>query len=188
MYDSKVVEKTIINGINVNEKISTTEDIKNQPELAKMQFRASNKWVNGAKNQTSIRSVFGAGEEQNRKQTFVLEKDEPEFLMGEDTAANPVEHLLAALAGCLTTLVFFASAEGVRLNEVTSKLEADDSLLGFLDLDENERMGCDEIRVTFDIKSDAPREKIQELVELAQARSGVFDMLVNKTPVAVRLA
>jgi uncharacterized OsmC-like protein len=48
-------------------------------------------------------------------------------------------------------------------------------------------MGCDKIRVTFDIKSDAPREKIQALVELAQARSAVFDMITNKTPVSVML-
>ena len=96
---------------------------------------------------------------------------------------------LAALAGCLTTtLVYFAAAEGVQLDEITSKLEGDGSLLGFLGIDENTRMGCEDIRVTFDIKSNAPREKIQELIELAQNRSGVFDMLTNKTPVSVQLA
>jgi uncharacterized OsmC-like protein len=118
-----------------------------------------------------------------------MQKDEPAFLLGTDQAANPVEYLLAALAGCLTTtLVFFAAAEGVRLDEVTSRFEADGSLLGFLGLDESARMGFEEIRGTFDIKSAAPREKIEELLALAQSRSGVFDMLTNRTPVAVRLA
>ncbi len=144
--------------------------------------------ITGSHNRTSINGVYGAGQEHVRQKTFVLEKDEPEFLLGTDIGANPVEHLLAALAGCrTTTLVFFAAAEGVQLDEVTSKIEGDGSLLGFLGLDVNMRMGLDEIRVTFDIKSDAPREKIQELVELAQARSGVFDMLTNKTPVSVQL-
>ena len=188
MYDAAIKEQTMVNGVNVDELVGTIEVIKGQPELAKMQFRASNEWINGGNNRTTIREVYGAGQEQTRKQTFVLEKDEPEFLLGTDKGANPVETLLAALAGCLTTtLVYFAAAEGVRLDEVTSKFEGDASLLGFLGLDENTRMGCDEIRVTFDIKSDAPREKIRELVELAQARSGVFDMLTNKTPVSVRL-
>ncbi len=189
MFDTKVKETTMVNGVNVDELIGTIEAVKEQPELAKTQFRAGNEWINGAHNRTSINGVYGAGQEQTRKQTFVLEKDEPEFLLGNDIAANPVEHLLAALAGCLTTtLVFFAAAEGVQLDEVTSKFEGDGSLLGFLGLDENTRMGFDEIRVTFSIKSEAPREKIQELVELAQARSGVFEMLTNKTPVSVRLA
>ena len=48
-------------------------------------------------------------------------------------------------------------------------------------------MGCEEIHVTFDIKADALREKIEELINLAQARSGVFDMLTNKTTVSVQL-
>jgi uncharacterized OsmC-like protein len=189
MYDTAVKEQTIVNGVNVDELVGTIEAVRQQPELATLQFRASNEWINGANNRTSISGVYGAGQEHAREKTFVLEKDEPAFLLGTDKGANPVEHALAALAGCLTTtLVYFAAAEGVKLDEVTSKFEGDASLLGFLGIDENTRMGCEEIRVTFDIKSDAPREKVQELVELAQARSGVFDMLTNKTPVSVRLA
>lgn len=188
MYDSVVKEQMMVNGVNVDELVETIETIKEQPELAVMQFRAGNEWINGANNRTSIKEIYGAGQEQTREKTFVLEKDEPVFLLGTDKGANPVEHLLAALAGCLTTtLVYFASAEGVQLDGVSSKIEADASLLGFLGLDENTRMGCEEIRITFDIKSPEPREKIQELVELAQARSGVFDMLTNKTPVSIQL-
>ena len=87
-----------------------------------------------------------------------------------------------------TTLILFATAENVQLDEVTSKLEADASMLGVLGIDENKRIGFEEIRVTFDIKSKAPREKIEGLLQLAQDRSGVFDMLTNRTPVLVKLA
>jgi uncharacterized OsmC-like protein len=188
MFDTGVKEQKTINGVNIDELIGTIEAIKEQPELATLQFRASNKWVNGANNRTTINEVYGAGQEHRRANPFVLEKDEPLFLLGNDKGANPVEYALAALAGCLTTtLVCLAATEGVQLNEVTSRFEADASLLGFLGLDENTRMGCDKIRVTFDIKSDAPREKIQALVALAQARSAVFDMITNKTPVSVML-
>ncbi len=183
------IEKTIVNGVNVDELDETIEAVKRQPELAELQFRADNEWITGAHNRTIINEVYGAGQEHLREKEFVLEKDEPAFLLGTDKSANPVEHLLAALAGCLTTtLVYFAAAEGVELDEVTSRFEGDASVLGFLGIDENTRMGCEEIRVTFDIKSEAPREKIQELVELAKSRSGVFDMLTNKTPVLVQLA
>ena len=189
MYDAITTETTIINGINRDELLGTFEAIAEQRELAKMQFRATNQWVDGAVNRTSVKDIYGGGQEQVREKPHVMQKDEPAFLLGMDTSANPVEHLLAALAGCLTTtLVLFATAEGVKLDEVTSSFEADASMLGVLGIDENVRMGFDEIRVTFDIKSQAPREKIEELLELAQARSGVFDMLTNRTPVAVRLA
>ncbi len=183
-----IIEQTLVNGINVDELTGTIEVVKQQKELGKLQFRADNEWIDGANNRTFVNEVYGAGQEHTREKSFVLEKDEPIFLLGTDKGANPVEHLLAALAGCLTTtLVYFAAAEGVRLDAVSSRIEGAASLLGFLGLDENTRMGSEEIRVTFDIKSDAPGEKIQELVKLAQSRSGVFDMLTNKTPVSVQL-
>jgi uncharacterized OsmC-like protein len=189
MYDAITKEQTIVNGVNRDELLGTIEAVREQRELAKIQFRAGNRWINGARNDTTVKDVYGAGQEQMRERPHVMKKDEPVFLLGTDESANPVEHLLAALAGCLTTtLVYFAAAEGVQLDEVTSRFEADGSLLGFLGIDESVRMGCEEIRVTFDIKSQAPREKIEELLALAQSRSGVFDMLTNKTPVSVRLA
>ena len=184
-----IKEQNIINGINAAELLGVVETIAQQPELAKMQFRAQNKWIQGTHNRTTIKEVYGAGEEQNREKSFVLDKDEPAFLLGTDQGANPVEHLLAALAGCLTTtLIYFAALEDIKLDEVTSKVEADASALGILGLDPNTRMGCEEIRVTFDIKSDEPKERIRELLELAQSRSGVFDALTNKTLVLVQLA
>lgn len=188
MYDAITKEQTIINGVNVTEFNANVEAIKEQTNLGKLQFRAENRWIDGARNDTSVKDVYGAGQEQIRERPFVMQKDEPFFLLGTDKAANPVEHLLAALAGCLTTtLVYFASAEGVKLDEVTSRIEADASLLGIFGVDENVRMGCEAIRVTFDVRADAPREKIEELIELAQSRSGVFDTLTNKTPVSVSL-
>jgi uncharacterized OsmC-like protein len=182
-------EQKIVNGVNVTELFGTIDAIQNQPELAKFQFRASNKWINGTNNHTTVNALYGAGEGHNRENPFVLEKDEPAVLLGTDRGANPVQYTLAALAGCLTTtLVCFAAAEGVELKEVESEFEGDADLRGFLGLDENIRMSCENIRVTFHIKSDVPREKLQELVKLAQSRSGVFDMITNKVPVAVQLA
>jgi uncharacterized OsmC-like protein len=181
-------KQTIVNGINVDELLSTIDAIKEQPELAKFQFRASNKWVGGTNNRTTVNEFYGAGQEHARENPFVIEKDEPQILLGTDLGANPVEYALTALAGCLTTtLVCFAAAQGVELIEVESRFEGDADLRGFLGLDENTRMGCENIRATFHIKSDAPQEKIQELIELAQNRSGVFDMLANKVPISVKL-
>lgn len=181
--------KNTVNGVDVDQFLGTIEVVKNQPELAKFQFRAGNRWINGGNNRTTINEFHAAGEKHARDDSFVLEKDEPAVLLGTDKGANPVEYTLAALAGCLTTtMVYLAAAEGVELNEVTSEVEADGDLRGFLGLDENVRMGCDNIRFTFKVESDAPREKIEKLVELAQKRSNVFDMLTNKVPVSVSLA
>src|SRR5215471_18174177 len=101
------------------------------------------------------------------RRPFVLEADEPTVLLGKDAAASPVEHLLHALASCLTTsMVYHAAARGIYLEEVESRLEGDIDLHGFLDLDPKVRKGYQGIRVNFKVKADVPDEQLQEIVQL----------------------
>jgi uncharacterized OsmC-like protein len=178
-----------INGVDVDQLFSTINAIKENPGLAKFEFRANNQWVNGGHNRTSIKDFYGAGQEDTtRKRTFVFDNDEPVALLGEDNGANPVEFVLHALAGCLTTsLVYHAAAQGIKIDAVESKFEGDLDLRGFLGLNEDVRNGYENIRVTFKIKADAPEEKLKELCELAQRRSPVFDIVTNRVPVNVQL-
>ncbi|MDQ4056949.1 MAG: OsmC family protein, partial [Thermoproteota archaeon] len=124
----------------------------------------------------------------SRSQPFEFEKDEPPVLLGEDHGANPVEYALAALNDCLTTsLIYHAAAKGIKIDEVESTLAGDLDLHGFLGLNENVRNGYEKIQVTFKIKADAPEEKLGELVEIAQKRSPVFDIISHPTPVEVSM-
>jgi uncharacterized OsmC-like protein len=184
-----MTEQNIVNGVNVDQLFETINVIKDQPDIAKFRFRASNKWVNGGHNRTSIKDFYGAGQEdRSRTEPFVLDADEPPVLLGTDQGANPVEYVLTALAGCLTTsLIYHAAAQGIKIDEVESRFEGDLDLRGFLGLSENVRNGYQNIRVTFTIKSDAPKEKLEELVKLAQQRSPVFDIVSNPVPVSVGL-
>lgn len=178
-----------INGVDVDQLFSTIDAIKENPGLAKFELRANNRWINGGHNRTSIKDFYGAGrEDASRKQTFVYDNDEPVVLLGEDNSANPVEFVLHALAGCLTTsLVYHAAAQGIKIDAVESKFEGDLDLRGFLGMKEGVRNGYENIRVTFKIKADAPEEKLKELCELAQQRSPVFDIVTNRVPVNVQL-
>ena len=178
-----------INGVDVDQLFSTIDAIKETPGLAKFEFRANNRWINGGHNRTSVKDFYGAGrEDASRKQTFVFDNDEPVVLLGEDNGANPVEFVLHALAGCLTTsLVFHAAAQGLKTDAVESTFEGDLDLRGFLGMNEDVRNGYEDIRVTFKIKADAPEEKLKELCELAQKRSPVFDIVTNRVPVKVQL-
>ena len=182
-------DKIVINGVDTSRLFNTMEAIKAEPGLAKFNFRATNQWIKGGHNRSTIKDFYGAGEEDaSRQQPFTLDADEPDVLLGEDKGANPVEFVLHALAGCLTTsLVYHAAAQGIRLDSVESILEGDLDLQGFLGLSAGVRNGYDKIRVTFIIRSDASREKLAELCELAQKRSPVFDIVSNPVPVSVQL-
>ena len=144
--------------------------------------------MTGGHNRTTIKDFYGACQTHERDESFVFEKDEPPVLLGEDHGANPVEYALAALDGCLTTsLIYHAAAQGIKIEEVESNLSGNLDLHGFLGMDENVRNGYEGINVTFKIKSDASEEKLRELVDLAQKRSPVFDIISHPTPVQVSM-
>ena len=91
-------EDKVLNGVDVNAVESVVKDISGNPDLAKSKFRAKNEWIDGGHNRTTVTGFYSAGQEIAHAKRFVLEADEPPVLAGQDQAANPVEHLLNALA------------------------------------------------------------------------------------------
>ena len=183
---SQVVDLTR-NGVNTEVLYGTLDAIKADPSLGVFQFRAHNHWIDGAHNRSTIKAFYGAGQEDGtRTEEFALNAGEPQVLLGIDTGPNPAEHLLHALAACLTTsLVYVAAARKVRLTEVESTLEGDMDVQGALGLSDEYRNGFEQIRVSFRVKGDAPEEKLLEIVARAQERSAVYDIVTNGVPVTV---
>jgi uncharacterized OsmC-like protein len=179
----------IRNGIDTDVMFGTLDAIKGQPSLGRFQFRASNRWLGGAHNRSTIKGFYGAGQEdQSRASAFEVDAGEPAILLGTDTGPNPAEFALHALAACMTTtLVYVAAARGVRLLEVESLLEGDADVRGALGLSDEVRNGFDKVRVTFRIKADAPAEKVQELMDRVKARSFVYDVINNGVPIDVNV-
>jgi uncharacterized OsmC-like protein len=178
---------TVRNGVDSAQMYGTLDAIKENPELGIFQFRAANTWIDGAHNRTSIQYFYGAGQEDRSRQTpFSVDAGEPGILLGFDTGPNPAEILLSALAACLTTtLVYTATARKVLLSHVTSTLTGDMDVRGALGLSDEVRNGFTNIKVHFDLQGDCPDEKLQEIVERAQARSVVYDIVTNGVPVEV---
>ena len=175
-----------LNGVAVNELLSTVEAVKATPSIAKFKFRIRNQWDEGSRNHSTVTTLRGANQEISHPAPFRLEADEPAILLGKDLAANPVEYLLHALASCLTTsMVYHASARGVQINAIESTFEGDLDLHGFLDLDPKVRKGYQGIRVNFKISADVPDDRLQEIVQLGTGHSPVFDSLTNGVPVSV---
>ena len=170
---SQTTQTKIVNGVNVTQLFETIDSIKENPEIAKFNFRAKNKWKGGTINQTTISDFDGACQTHERVKPYVFTKDEPLVLLGNDTGANPVEYLLAGLAGCITTsLVAHASARGIKIDSIESTLEGDIDLHGLLQLD-NTNPGYQGINISFKIESDAPKETLEELIQLARKASPV---------------
>jgi uncharacterized OsmC-like protein len=79
-------------------------------------------------------------------------------------------------------------AKGVNVESLSFDLERELDLQGFLGLSSEVRPGYENINLTYRVKSDAPREKIEELCEYVQKTSPVMDIIRRPVPVTVSLA
>jgi uncharacterized OsmC-like protein len=179
----------IRNGVDTEQMFATLDLIKAQPELAEFEFRVTNRWIDGAHNRSTIKSFYAAGgEDTSRSQAFVLDAGEPSILLGADTGPNPAEYLLHALAACLTTsIVYVAAARTVELTSVESTVTGVMDVRGALGVDDDTRNGFERIGISFRVAGNAPAEKLREVVDRAQKRSAVYDMVTNGVPVAVQV-
>jgi uncharacterized OsmC-like protein len=177
-----------VNGVNTEQLFSTIDLIKENPDIAKFKFRATNKWINGTRCRGTVKDFYGALKEDDSRPSVDYDMDEPPVLLGNNEGRNPVEYLLVALSGCLTTsLVAHASAKGIIINGVESRYEGDIDLRGFLGLSEDVPVGYKEIRVYFKIDADVSDEQKKEMVQMAQKYSPVFNTITKSAPVSVRL-
>lgn len=183
------VSKTV-NGVDIKRLQDTIAAVSADPSLGMFKFRATNEWIDCGYNRSTIKDFYGAGQEdQSRTIPFEIYNDEPDVLLGTDNAANPVEYVLHALAGCLTTtLVYHAAARGIEVESVSSTYEGELDLRGFLGLDPDVPRGYRHITVSFHIKGNFSEEQKRQLIELAQQYSPVFDIITRPVIVQVNLA
>jgi uncharacterized OsmC-like protein len=179
------MQSPIRNGVDTATLFATLDAVKGNPEIAKFQFRASNTWVSGTHNRSTIDGFYGAMQEMGHQQPTTLDADHPAVLVGADHGPTPVEFVLHALAACLTAgLANIAAARGVNLTSVTSTVTGDIDLRGILGLSGDVRNGFEGIKVSFKLEGDDP-EKLRKVVEQSRQRSAVYDIVTNGVPVTV---
>lgn len=178
-----------LNGVDTETLFATIDVVRNQPELARFQFRTTTEYLRGTHNRTTFGGFHGAGGEHEHKESYTADADHPAVLVGKDNAPTPAEHLLQALGACLTSgLANIAAARGIELGEVTARVEGDIDLRGILGIDDGVRNGFEDIRVTFHVRGDAEAEQLARLVDQARGRSAVFDVITHGVPVTIDVA
>ena len=156
----------VINGLDIATMAKTIAVLTGEPALARFEFRARNRWIAGGENRTVIKDFYGAGtEDQSRAEAFSFTNGEPPVLLGRNEGANPVEFLLHALAGCVTTTtVLHAAARGIEIESLSTRLVGDLDLQGLLGL-ADVPAGYRGIRVEMDITArNATDEQLDDLL------------------------
>lgn len=176
-----------LNGIDVEKLSNTMNTVKTDPALGKFQVSLDNQWVDAGYNQSVIGDFYALGKKGHRSVPFIVANDEPEVLLGSDHAPGPVEYLLHALAGCVTSsIIYHAAARGYKIKKLTTNLEGEIDLRGFFGIDHTVRKGYEHIHITFELEGDFDDEQKNEILKLTSF-SPVLDIVTNGVPVTICL-
>jgi uncharacterized OsmC-like protein len=185
MTENEMANRT--NGLDMDALVGTVEAVKQDPSLGSFEFRATNQWINGGENRSRIKEFYGAGsEDESRAEAFEFTNGEPPVLLGANEGANPVEFLLHALAGCVTTTtVLHAAARGIQIERLSTELVGTIDVQGLLALDDSVPVGYEQIQIKMDIKADCSDEELDDLLAFARDHSPVCNTVCRPVPVTV---
>lgn len=128
---------------------------------------------------SSVRLIEGTKVEAEAR-GFKVIVDEPEQMGGSNAGMTPVEMLLSALGTCLTvTISMFSKPFHVDIKELRVDVEGDLDPMGAMGNDPEARSGYTDVRVNIHIVSDAPQNRLERLIQMAEQKCPVSDTLRN---------
>ena len=105
---------------------------------------------------------------------------------GSGLQACSGDMLLEALVACAgVTLKAVATALGIELRDATVRAEGDLDFRGTLGVAKDAPVGFRQIRLRFELDTDAPAEQTKKLVELTERYCVVMQTIRNAVPVRV---
>jgi uncharacterized OsmC-like protein len=180
---AKTVEPNIVNGINLDDLFTLIGSVKGDASKAKTSWRVATTWQGQTRSRAEV-TGFGIGGQDVRR-SFSFDIDEPCELGGSNRFANPQEHLIAALNGCITVgYVAQCSVRGITLDKLEIETEGEIDLRGFLGIDPAVANGYESLRYTVRIKGNGTREQFAEIHDAVMATSPNFYNLSR--PVALK--
>lgn len=108
---------------------------------------------------------------------------------GSGLEACSGDMLLEALVACAgVTLKAVATAIGIDLKDAVVRAEGDLDFRGTLGVAKDAPVGFRGIRLSFDLDTDAPEDKLEQLLKLTERYCVVFQTLNNRPELSARIA
>ena len=172
-------ETAVLRPIDCRGLNSLADKNKANPEGGKVTLRATTITEGQFRNLTFIRDL----------KPVVI--DEPPHLLGENTAPNPSEAVLAALGACMAVgFMANASFHGIDLTQIKVEMEGDidvSAVWGLGDVPDDKVAGFTAVRLKATLEGNGTREQMEQIVEHATKWSPVASTLRNNVQVSATL-
>src|SRR5215831_10632080 len=113
-----------VNGLDTESLGQLVEEIKNDAAKGYARFKVASSWKGQTRSEARVESYVMNGQEIPRR--FSIMADEPTELLGQNSAPNPQELLMAAFNACIMVgYVATASVLGVKLESVEIETEGE---------------------------------------------------------------
>jgi uncharacterized OsmC-like protein len=170
---TKIVQPTMVNGINVNDVFALIEDVRRDSAKGKTNWRVTTVWQGQARSRSQV-DGFEIGEKRVPRR-FTVDIDEPCELGGSNRFANPQEHLMAALNACnMVGYVAQCALRGITLESLQIETSGEIDLRGFLGIDPAVPPGYEHIDYVVRIKGSGTAEEFAEIHAAVMATSPNF--------------
>ncbi len=154
--------RNIVNGIDLTALGEMVEAIEKDPGEARVEFAVTTRWAGQTRSTTTVEGFTLGGRFVPRR--HVINADEPGELLGQDTAPNPQELLMAAFNACITVgYVAGAATQGISLEAVEIATRGTLDLRGFLGLDDQVPAGYETIDYQVTLKGNGTPEQFEAI-------------------------
>ncbi|MDD4867499.1 MAG: OsmC family protein [Mycobacterium sp.] len=186
----------MLDGVDMGALTKMVDAVRDDPNLAKVTFRANSQWKGGCLVSSQIEAMTHGGDTDTGRagKKFTMTSDHPPSLLGGDEAPTPAEYLLQGLAGCLAcNIVATAASRGIELESYSSEVETDFDVASLFlgitaGITAEQGSGAQEFRAKLKIVAPkASREDIEAVVKAGQERSPVTNTLARAAKVIVTL-
>ena len=156
------VKNERVNGLDLKALGEVVEGIEKDAKQAIVGFDVTTRWAGQTRSETVVEGFTMGGERIARTHKIVV--DEPCQLLGQDSAANPQELLMAAFNACIMVgYVAGASLKAIKLESVEIRTRGELDLRGFLGISDAVPPGYEEIFYEVRIKGDGSPEQFEEI-------------------------
>ena len=170
--------RNIVNDLDVDALTQMAGEIAADPSKAPARFGVTTRWTGQTRTESTVHSIELGGERIDR--SFKIVADEPEQLLGANSAPNPQELLLSALNACMTVgYVAGAAMRGITLTRLEIETTGELDLRGFLDLSDAVAPGYPVIDYIVRIAGNGTPEQFEEIHAGVMATSPNYDNIAR---------